>query len=110
MELFGSAKKDVVNCRYFISENGCRAAKKCKRSKPETLTLAEKGTQVIVPTGAMTEVGYVNWSNGKREVAFMGVPVEAKMIGGCPVVEEGIVLRMIGQMEMRWRRSPPMRK
>ena len=71
------------------------------RSKPGTLTLlAEKGTQVIVPMGAMTEVGcMVTWSNGVCAVTYKGKPVEVTMIVGCPMVEEDVALEMIDQME-----------
>ena len=73
------------------------------RSKPGTLTLlAEKGTQVIVPMGAMTEVGYiVTWANGVCKVTYKGKPVEVTMIAGCPMVEEGVALEMIEQMEQK---------
>ena len=71
------------------------------RSKPGTLTLlAEKGTQVIAPMGAMTEIGYmVTWSNGVCAVTYKGKPVEVTMIAGCPMVEEDVALEMIDQME-----------
>ena len=73
------------------------------RSKPGTLTLlAEKGTQVIVPMGAMTEVGYmVTWSNGVCAVTYKGNPVKVTMVAGCPMVEEEVALGMIDQMEQK---------
>ena len=66
------------------------------RCKPGALTLlAEKGTQVIAPMGAMTEAGYmVVCSNGKCSVTYKGSPVEVTMIAGCPI-EESVALGMI---------------
>ena len=73
------------------------------RSKPGTLTLlAEKGTQVVAPMGAMTEVGYmVTWSNGVCAVTYKKNPVKVTMVAGCPTAEEEVALGVIEQMEQK---------